>query len=48
MVGHVIVACVLVALATRLRSLLARPAFRHRWELTTGWLFIAIGIAATA
>ncbi|MGY1496672.1 LysE family translocator [Streptomyces sp. QTS52] len=34
----------LVAVATRLRALLARPKFRHRWELTTGWLFIGIGI----
>ncbi|PVC80762.1 LysE family translocator [Streptomyces sp. CS090A] len=38
----------LVAVATRLRSLLARPVFRHRWELTTGWLFIAIGIGVAA
>ncbi|MFF8277949.1 LysE family translocator [Streptomyces lateritius] len=34
----------LVLIATRLRALLARPKVRHRWELTTGWLFIAIGI----
>ncbi|MFF8289695.1 LysE family translocator [Streptomyces sp. NPDC016309] len=34
----------LVLVAARLRSLLARPTIRHRWELTTGWLFIAIGI----
>ena len=33
----------LVAVAARLRALLARPAIRHRWELTTGWLFIAVG-----
>ncbi|MFJ5811304.1 LysE family translocator [Streptomyces sp. NPDC093093] len=38
----------LVALATRLRTLLARPRFRHRWELTTGWLFIGIGIGIAA
>ncbi|MFF1464000.1 LysE family translocator [Streptomyces sp. NPDC058330] len=38
-----------VGVATRLRALLARPAVRRRWELTTGWLFIAIGVAvATA
>ncbi|WP_309031548.1 hypothetical protein [Streptomyces alfalfae] len=35
----------LVAAATRLRALLARPRIRHRWELTTGCLFIAIGLA---
>ncbi|MEU1147022.1 LysE family translocator [Streptomyces sp. NPDC005863] len=34
----------LVAVAARLRALLAHPKIRHRWELTTGWLFIAIGI----
>ncbi|XHM65126.1 LysE family translocator [Streptomyces nigra] len=34
----------LVAVAARLRALLARPAIRHRWELTTGWLFIAVGV----
>lgn len=34
----------LVAVATRLRSLLARPKVSHRWELTTGWLFIGIGV----
>ncbi|MFD6370809.1 LysE family translocator, partial [Streptomyces roseolus] len=41
---------VLVALATRVRVFLARPTFRYRWDLTTGWLFIAmgIGVAATA
>ena len=33
----------LVAVAARLRALLARPAIRQRWELTTGWLFIAVG-----
>ncbi|MFF5503190.1 LysE family translocator [Streptomyces roseolus] len=40
----------LVALATRVRAFFARPAFRYRWDLTTGWLFIAmgIGVAATA
>ncbi|TXS23015.1 LysE family translocator [Streptomyces sp. adm13(2018)] len=38
----------LVAAATRLRSLLARPKFRHRWELATGWLFIGIGIGVAA
>lgn len=34
----------LVAVAARLRALLARPRIRRRWELTTGWLFIVIGI----
>ncbi|MFP8940341.1 LysE family translocator [Streptomyces fenghuangensis] len=34
---------VLVNVAAKLRILLSRPAFRHRWEVTTGWLFIAIG-----
>ena len=34
----------LVTVASRLRVLLARPRFRHRWELTTGWLFIGIGV----
>ncbi|MFD3701469.1 LysE family translocator [Streptomyces sp. NPDC058646] len=38
----------LVAVATHLRALLARPKFRHRWELTTGWLFIGIGIGVAA
>ncbi|NEC68860.1 LysE family translocator [Streptomyces sp. SID9727] len=38
----------LVAVATRLRAVLARPKIRHRWELTTGWLFIAIGIGVAA
>ncbi|WP_432119720.1 LysE family translocator [Streptomyces sp. bgisy032] len=38
----------LVAVAGRLRTLLARPAFRHRWELTTGWLFVAIGASVAA
>ncbi|MER7661722.1 LysE family translocator [Streptomyces sp. NPDC096193] len=38
----------LVAVAARLRTLLARPKVRHRWELTTGWLFIAIGIGVAA
>ncbi|MFD5231827.1 LysE family translocator [Streptomyces qaidamensis] len=39
----------LVLVAARLRALLARPKIRHRWELTTGWLFIAIGVSvATA
>ncbi|GAP51426.1 LysE family translocator [Streptomyces azureus] len=38
----------LVVVAARLRALLARPKIRHRWELTTGWLFIAIGISAAA
>ncbi|MFE9406568.1 LysE family translocator [Streptomyces sp. NPDC006530] len=38
----------LVAMATRLRALLDRPAFRRRWELATGWLFIAIGIGVAA
>ncbi|NEB77611.1 LysE family translocator [Streptomyces sp. SID14478] len=34
----------LVVVAARLLALLARPKIRHCWELTTGWLFIAIGI----
>ncbi len=38
----------LVAVAARLRALLDRPTFRRRWELTTGWLFIAIGIGVAA
>ncbi|MEV6550042.1 LysE family translocator [Streptomyces sp. NPDC051597] len=38
----------LVAVAARLRALLARPKIRHRWELTTGWLFIAIGIGVAS
>ncbi|TQJ85532.1 LysE family translocator [Streptomyces sp. SLBN-31] len=38
----------LVAVAARLRALLARPRIRDRWELTTGWLFIAIGIGVAA
>ncbi|MFH9011057.1 LysE family translocator [Streptomyces sp. NPDC017943] len=38
----------LVVVASRLRALLARPAVRHRWELTTGWLFIAIGVSVAA
>ncbi|WP_329406379.1 LysE family translocator [Streptomyces sp. NBC_00704] len=39
----------LVRVAARLRSLPARPAWRRRWERTTGWLFIAVGVGvATA
>ncbi|MFJ7344308.1 LysE family translocator [Streptomyces sp. NPDC101110] len=38
----------LVVVAARLRALLARPTVRHRWELTTGWLFIAIGVSVAA
>ncbi|MFF7723574.1 LysE family translocator [Streptomyces luteogriseus] len=38
----------LVLVAARLRALLARPTIRHRWELTTGWLFIAIGVSVAA
>ncbi|CAL9342090.1 LysE family translocator [Streptomyces sp. enrichment culture] len=38
----------LVAVAARLRALLSRPAVRHRWELGTGWLFIAIGVTVAA
>ncbi|WP_217133299.1 LysE family translocator [Streptomyces sp. AC558_RSS880] len=38
----------LVVVAARLRVFLARPKIRHRWELTTGWLFIAIGIGVAA
>ncbi|MFF5157777.1 LysE family translocator [Streptomyces sp. NPDC000348] len=39
---------VLVTVAARLRALLARPKVRRRWELTTGWLFIALGIGVAA
>ncbi|MFJ9718685.1 LysE family translocator [Streptomyces sp. NPDC101213] len=39
---------VLVSVAARLRSVLDRPACRRRWELTTGWLFIGIGIGIAA
>ncbi|MFE5191894.1 LysE family translocator [Streptomyces sp. NPDC056628] len=38
----------LVAVAARLRALLDRPKIRRRWELTTGWLFIAIGVGVAA
>ncbi|MFF0007663.1 LysE family translocator [Streptomyces tibetensis] len=38
----------LVAVAARLRALLTRPKVRRRWELTTGWLFIAIGVSVAA
>ncbi|MFJ4536844.1 LysE family translocator [Streptomyces tibetensis] len=38
----------LVVVAARLRALLARPKVRRRWELTTGWLFIAIGVSVAA
>ncbi|MER5836500.1 LysE family translocator [Streptomyces sp. NPDC002130] len=38
----------LVVVAARLRALLARPEVRRRWELTTGWLFIAIGVSVAA
>ncbi|MFE4967371.1 LysE family translocator [Streptomyces sp. NPDC056660] len=38
----------LVTVAARLRAFLDRPKIRHRWELTTGWLFIAIGIGVAA
>ncbi|MFD5539729.1 LysE family translocator [Streptomyces sp. NPDC127079] len=38
----------LAAFAARLRALLARPKIRYRWELTTGWLFVAIGIGVGA
>jgi threonine/homoserine/homoserine lactone efflux protein len=38
----------LVAVAARLRALLSRPRVRRRWELTTGWLFVAIGVAVAA
>ncbi|CAL9348255.1 LysE family translocator [Streptomyces sp. NPDC057838] len=38
----------LVGVAARLRALLARPRIRHRWELGTGWLFIAIGVTVAA
>ncbi|MFH8884306.1 LysE family translocator [Streptomyces californicus] len=39
---------VVVAVAVRLRTLLARPKVQHRWELTTGWLFIAVGVGVAA
>ncbi|QJS99274.1 LysE family translocator [Streptomyces asoensis] len=38
----------LVGVAARLRALLSRSAFRHRWDVTTGWLFIAIGVGVAA
>jgi threonine/homoserine/homoserine lactone efflux protein len=38
----------LVVVAARLRTMLARPGFRRRWELGTGWLFIAIGVSVAA
>ncbi|MFD8225992.1 LysE family translocator [Streptomyces massasporeus] len=38
----------LVMVAARLGALLARPRIRRRWELTTGWLFIAIGVSVAA
>ncbi|MGW7432383.1 LysE family translocator [Streptomyces sp. NPDC054861] len=38
----------LAAVAARLRAFLARTKIRHRWELTTGWLFIAMGIGVAA
>lgn len=38
----------LIAVASRLRDLLARPKIRHRWELTTGWLFVVIGVGVAA
>ncbi|MFH9333823.1 LysE family translocator [Streptomyces althioticus] len=38
----------LVTVAAPLGALLARPKVRHRWELTTGWLFITIGIGVAA
>ncbi|MFE7903145.1 LysE family translocator [Streptomyces sp. NPDC057424] len=34
-----------VVVAARLRALLARPKVRDRWELASGWLFIAIGVS---
>jgi threonine/homoserine/homoserine lactone efflux protein len=44
------VACwfALVVVAARPRALLTRPKIRRRWELTTGWLFIAIGVSVAA
>jgi threonine/homoserine/homoserine lactone efflux protein len=38
----------LVAVAARLRAFLARPDVRRRWELTTAWLFIAVGVGVAA
>ncbi|MFF8592850.1 hypothetical protein ACF061_15660 [Streptomyces sp. NPDC015220] len=38
----------LVAVAARLRALLVRPEVCRHWELTTGRLFIAIGVGVAA
>ncbi|MCM2515588.1 hypothetical protein NC658_20350 [Streptomyces griseoincarnatus] len=37
-----------LVVVARLRVFLARPKARHHWELTTGWLFIAIGVGVAA
>ncbi|MFJ1808137.1 MULTISPECIES: LysE family translocator [unclassified Streptomyces] len=39
---------ILVGFAAQLRSLLGRPGYRRRWERTTGWLFIGIGVGVAA
>ncbi|MFF3849278.1 LysE family translocator [Streptomyces sp. NPDC002328] len=38
----------LVGVATRLRAILNRPAWRRRWERLTGGLFIALGVGVAA
>lgn len=37
-----------LVVVARLRALLSRPTIRHRWELTMGWLFSAIGVSVAA
>ncbi|MDW8803379.1 hypothetical protein P1P68_00765 [Streptomyces scabiei] len=39
---------ILVAVTARLRAFFARPKVRHRWEPTTGWRFINIGLGLPA
>ncbi|MFJ6698184.1 LysE family translocator [Streptomyces sp. NPDC091272] len=39
---------ILVTVATKLRALLNRPAFKRRWERVTGCLFIGIGVGVAA
>ncbi|MFF4489846.1 LysE family translocator [Streptomyces sp. NPDC001544] len=46
--GGVVYWFALVAVAARLRAVLARPAWRRRWERVTGCLFIVIGIGVAA
>jgi threonine/homoserine/homoserine lactone efflux protein len=38
----------LVNVAAKLRTLLDRPVLRRRWEVTTGWLLIAVGAGLAA